>query len=123
MIYTILKHSHMTLALLSIIGFVVRAYFSFYKPELLKIKVIKITPHIIDTFLLITAISLVLLMDYGLANWILAKIGALVIYIGLGIIVIKQIGPIYLRTILTFTAVLMFIYIASVAITKQVVPF
>ena len=123
MIYSILKHSHMTLALLSILGFLLRAYFSFNKPEVLKLKLVKIAPHVIDTLLLIMAFSLIFIMDYGFASWILAKIVALFVYIGLGIVVIKQIGSIPVRITSVVLALLCFVYIASVAITKQVIPF
>ena len=123
MIYPILKHSHMMFALLSISFFLIRAYFSFSKPELLKIKAIKIAPHIIDTLLLIMAISLIFVLGVGLHTWIIAKIVALVFYIGFATIVIKQFGSITIRILACVMALLSFSYIVSVAITKQALWF
>jgi len=119
MLYTILKHSHMTFALLSILGFLLRAYFSFYRPELLKVKVVKIAPHIIDTFLLVMAVSLLFVTGYGLAGWVIAKIIALFFYIGFATLVIKQIGNMATRIIAVLFALMSFSYIVAVAITKQ----
>ena len=117
MLYSILKNSHMTLALLSITGFLLRAYFSFYKPTVLNIKIIKIAPHIIDTLLLVAAISLLVLLDYGFASWIIAKIILLVCYIGFGVIVIKRRGNLPIRIAALIMAIICFVYIAGIAFT------
>lgn len=94
-----------------------------YKPEILSHKWLKITPHIIDTLLLISGITLViqgnwLAGDYG---WIIAKITALFGYIGFGIIFMRCQNK---ARWLAFAGVLIcFAYIAAVAVSKQVLIF
>jgi uncharacterized membrane protein SirB2 len=88
-------------------------------PSILKKKVVDIAPHIINTLLLVSGIALVfqggwLSTSYG---WIVAKIIALLIYIGLGIITMRLRGA---NRWLAFTgAMVSLIYIGIVAVTKN----
>ncbi|MCK5881144.1 MAG: SirB2 family protein, partial [Sinobacterium sp.] len=61
--YMAFKHLHMTLALLSFIGFVVRSFWAAKGSSLLSNKWVKVVPHIIDTLLLLSAISLVIIIQ------------------------------------------------------------
>ena len=85
--YTTIKLIHITSAALSFIGFFIRGILMLKDSGLLNTKLVKISPHIIDTILLITAISLAILSSqYPLTqSWLSAKVLGLLIYIGLGL--------------------------------------
>jgi|TARA_B110000116_G_C16731220_1_gene533811 uncharacterized membrane protein SirB2 len=111
-----MKHLHLTFVALSLIGFCLRGFWMLNNSAKLQQKWVRITPHIIDTGLLASAI--VMLISYPLLPWqhpwLIAKIIALVAYIGLGTIAFKR----HNLTALIF-ALVTFIYISSVAITKS----
>ena len=114
-----IKILHLTFVLLSISSFVGRIYLAEKRPEMLEQKWIKIGPHIVNTFLLITGFTLVfqgswLSAEYG---WIIAKLIALVAYVGLGIVAIKSEGA--LRWKAFAGALACFVYIAIVAVSKH----
>lgn len=114
-----IKILHLTFILLSISSFVGRIYLAEKSPEMLEQKWIKIGPHVVNTFLLITGFTLVfqgswLSAEYG---WIVAKLIALVAYVGLGIVAIKSQGE--LRWKAFAGALACFVYIAVVAVTKN----
>lgn len=114
-----IKIFHLAFILLSISSFVGRVYLAEKQPEMLKQKWINIGPHIINTFLLLTGFTLVfqgswLSAEYG---WIIAKLIALVAYVGLGVVAIKSEGP--LRWKAFAGAIACFIYIAAVAASKS----
>jgi len=110
----------MTLAIISISGFMVRGLLAINQHPAVKQRWIRIVPHIIDTLLLIAAIYLA----YSLrANpmtqpWLAAKIIALVVYIGLGTQVIKMKGSITSQWLCYVLAIATFIYIGLVAVFK-----
>ena len=88
-------------------------------PAILKQKSFKMAPHVIDTLLLISGIALVfqggwLSTDYG---WIVAKIVALLGYIGLGVVVMHNRGTV--RWLAFAGAMACFVYIGIVAVTKN----
>lgn len=119
--YPLLKHSHMTFALISICGFLLRAYWSFYKPALLQLKPIKILPHINDTLLLLTALGLAFSLSLSPHNqpWLAGKILFLVFYIGFGMVALKPKYTPPIRLLAMTMALLTFISIAVMAFSKQ----
>lgn len=115
--YLLIKHLHVTAAALSILFFILRAYWSVTENGLLQKKFVKITPHIIDTVLLIAAIMLSMLLGPAAAQpWVLTKIILLIAYIGIGTIAIKRGRTPKSRAIAAVVAVLIFIYIVGVAL-------
>ena len=124
MTYTAIKHLHMTLAVLSICGFMLRAAMKFYSPLLLHKRWFKITPHAIDTLLLCCAVYLCISSNqYPLTvNWLTAKVAGLFCYIGFGI-VLMRLARTKKQQILALTgAIFSFSYIVIVAITKNPYP-
>ena len=114
-----IKIFHLTFVLLSILSFVGRVILSETHPAMLKQKSIKVAPHIINTLLVISGITLVfqggwLSTDYG---WIIAKIVALLGYIGLGVIAMRNRGTV--RWLAFVGAMASFAYISIVAVTKN----
>ena len=118
--YLILKTIHMSCALLSISGFLLRGYWMIQESPLLDLKPVKILPHIVDTLLLLSAIGMLFILGFGLLyqGWLLHKVGLLIVYIVLGMIAL---GNKYSRSkkISAFiAAVLVFFYIVGIAISK-----
>ncbi|MDD5323031.1 MAG: SirB2 family protein [Methylococcales bacterium] len=118
-----IKMFHLTFVLLSIFSFVGRVILSETHPAILKQKLFKITPHIIDTLLLLSGIALVFQGGWLYANygWIIAKIAALFGYIGLGVVVMHNRGTI--RWLAFIGAMACFVYIGIVAVTKNALFF
>ena len=115
--YMLIKHLHVTAAALSILFFVVRAYWSVSENALLQKKVVKIAPHVIDTVLLVAAILLAMMLGPAASQpWVLTKIVLLIAYIGVGTIAIKRGRTPRTRAIAAIVAVAIFAYIVGVAI-------
>lgn len=118
-----IKILHLTFVLLAIASFVSRVLLLEVRPELLNQKAFKIAPHVIDTLLLLSGITLVfqgqwLSADYG---WIVVKIIVLLGYIGLGVVTMHSQGT---KRWLAFAgAIACFIYIGIVAVTKHALFF
>ncbi|MGR9116548.1 MAG: SirB2 family protein [Gammaproteobacteria bacterium] len=118
-----IKHIHMLMVVLSFSGFAGRVILAEINPHVLKSKWIKIVPHIIDTLLLLSGVALVFIGSWLSADysWIIAKFIALLVYIGLGVLALRSQGKI--RWVAFTCAVLCFLYIARVAVSKQALFF
>jgi uncharacterized membrane protein SirB2 len=82
-------------------------------------KLLKIIPHINDTFLLVTGISLAYLANFNPVEqpWLMAKIIALVLYIVFGMVALKKSG---IQSIIGYIlAVLMIVFMIFTAINKM----
>ncbi len=89
--YPMLKHLHMTLAMISILGFVLRSVWLFTNSQLINKKPVKILPHIIDTLLLVSGLTLMIITTQypSLFNWVTMKLVFIVAYIAFGICTFK----------------------------------
>jgi uncharacterized membrane protein SirB2 len=116
--YPALKHSHALLAVISILLFQFR-YWVFAVKARQPGKIYKIAPHVIDTLLLATGITVAFVVGYTLGNspWLTAKIVALFFYVGFGVLAMRGRGQ--MRWVGYLLATLTFIYIAAVAVTKN----
>ena len=81
--YLIIKHLHVTFAVLSLCGFLLRGFWMMQESALLQARVTRILPHINDSLLLLTAVVLVVMSrQYPLVvGWVTIKIGLLLLYI------------------------------------------
>ena len=122
--YLALKHIHLTFVALSLLAFFVRGLWLFMNSSMLSKKWVKILPHIISTILLVSGIVLAvhLSMSPGSQPWLMAKIVGLIAYIGLGVAAFKVPNPV-VRKLLWISALIVFAYIVSVAITKNPLGF
>lgn len=123
--YLALKHVHMSFVALSGGLFVLRGIWMLLRSPLLERRWTRIVPPIIDTGLLVSAISLAVWShQYPLQqNWLTAKIAALIVYIALGTVALKPGRPMGVRAAALASAIVTFLYIVSVATTKQPLPF
>lgn len=90
--YIALKHSHMLLALVSVLLFYTRAFARIKQLKLAKNKLLFIGSHSVDTLLLISAVALAVMLGLSPHNqpWLLEKILLVVAYIVVGILMARQ---------------------------------
>jgi uncharacterized membrane protein SirB2 len=123
--YLAVKHLHMSCAALSIFLFFLRGIWMLRDSPRLGQRWVKSVPHIVDSVLLASAITMVVWSgQYPFAQpWLGAKVVALVVYIGLGVVALKPGRPKAVRAAAFGLAMLTVAYIVEVALTRQVVPF
>jgi len=120
--YTLIKVIHMTCAMLSVLGFLGRGILKIQGSAIVEKKLVKILPHVIDTVLLVSAITLVIMSGQypWVAPWVGAKIVGLVAYIGLGVVVMRTAKTQQIRIIAFALALVTAAYIFMVAGTKTI---
>ncbi|WP_372761366.1 SirB2 family protein [Pseudoalteromonas sp.] len=115
--YLAIKHSHMAIAMLSIILFYVRSFSRIGSGKLAKNKLLFIGSHSIDTLLLVSAIVLMAVAKINPfeQSWLLEKIVLVVIYIAVGIISAKQTNTVakIALTVLNTVVILAIGYLAT----------
>jgi uncharacterized membrane protein SirB2 len=119
--YLTVKHLHMSLAFLSGGFFAVRGLWMLMDSPWLHKRWVKTVPHIVDAALLASAIVLaVWISQYPLAHgWLTAKVTALIAYILFGVIALRPGRPKAVRAAAFGAALLSFIYIVGVAMSKN----
>ncbi|MDD7973472.1 SirB2 family protein [Roseinatronobacter alkalisoli] len=122
--YLALKNIHLTFVVLSLLAFFIRGIWLFMNSSMLSKKWVKILPHVISTILLVSGIVLAvhLSMSPGSQPWLMAKIIGLIAYIGLGVAAFKVPNP-NARKLLWISALIVFAYIVSAAISKNPLGF
>lgn len=123
--YNAIKHFHMGCAAMSGSLFLLRGYWMLSNPARLRQRWVRTAPHLIDTALLASALTMVVLSaQYPFVQgWLTAKVLALLLYIVLGTIALKRGKTRAVRATAFAAAVTAFVYIGSVAFTRQVWPF
>ena len=116
-----MKNLHMTFALLSISGFLLRGIWMMRSSALLQHPISRIAPHIIDALFLVSGITLVVQKNLAVMqnNWLLAKFVGLAFYIALGAIALRRGRTMRVRTAAFIAALLSFAYIVGAAINKS----
>lgn len=119
--YTVVKLVHQSAVALSFAGFFARGAGSLAGAAWVSSRAANSLPHVIDSVLLLSALTLAWLIGANpLATpWLLAKIGALLVYIGLGVVALRPALPRGVRAAAWLLALATFGYIVSVAITKR----
>lgn len=119
--YPLLKNLHLTLAALTLSGFLLRAYWMAVGSDKLLLPVVRVLPHIVDTLFLLSGVGLIGLLHLPLLQspWLIAKLTALVLYIVLGTIALKRGRTMRVRKVAFVLALLTFTYIVGVAISKS----
>jgi uncharacterized membrane protein SirB2 len=120
--YLTLKLVHMSCAMLTIAGFLVRGYWMMTDSALLQNRATKIAPHIIDTLFLLSGVAIIYVLNIQVMAqpWLLAKFAGLIVYIALGVIALRPGRSAQIRAIAFVAAVSVFAYIVGVAVTKSV---
>ena len=116
-----IKFIHVSCVILSFAGFFLRGIWMMMDSPRLKLRWVKITPHIVDTFLLTSAVILAMQMVISPFDhhWLMAKIIALLFYIGIGTVALKEGRSKKTRVSAWLLALAVFLYIVSVAMSKS----
>ena len=119
--YSVLKLVHVSAAVISISGFVLRGLWMLRGSTLLEHRLVRVLPHVIDTLLLLSGIALVWLMQLQVTGqpWLMAKLFAVVIYIGLGMVALRRGRTLAVRAVAFCLALATFAYIAGLALSKS----
>jgi len=122
--YLDIKHLHISLVTLSGVLFLLRGLLMLKSSKALQMKTLRIAPHIIDTGLLIAGVSLAVMLGLKPSEtpWIMAKLIALIVYIGLGTIAIKRGKNLAIRASAFVAALATFGYMIAVAVSKNPIP-
>ena len=120
--YLVVKHLHITFAVISGSFFLLRGIWMLLDSSLLQRRWVKVVPHVVDTLLLITALIMVFWSgQYPFVQaWLTAKVVALIVYIGLGTMALKRGKTEAARVTALLAALAVFAYIVAVALTRQV---
>ncbi|MGF1703900.1 SirB2 family protein [Photobacterium makurazakiensis] len=91
--YTAVKHLHMIAIALSVLLFVVRYCLMMANSTLNEKKFLKITPHVVDTVMLLSGIALILITGFmpftEAGSWLTQKLSCVLAYIALGFFTLK----------------------------------
>lgn len=122
--YLLLKAVHTGSVAASYALFVVRGIWMIARPQLLERTWVRVVPHVVDTMLLASAIALAItIRQYPfVANWLTAKVLALVLYVALGTIALRGAKSKRVRVAAWLAAQIVFGYIIAVALTHKPLP-
>lgn len=119
--YLAVKHVHMTCAALSGSFFALRGIWMLRGSAMLQRRWVRIAPHVIDTLLLGSALTMVVWSGQYpfVMPWLTAKVLALILYIVLGTIALKRGKTRTVRAAAYAGALVTFLYIVRTALTRQ----
>lgn len=119
-----LKTLHMTLAALTFASFTLRGIGMLRDAPWRRQRWVRVMPHIVDTLLFATGIALMIaIRQYpGEVPWITAKLTAVLVYIGLGMIALRFGPDRRVRAAAWLAALVVFGYIYAVAVTREPLP-
>ena len=125
MAFVLLKQLHLTTLAVTLALFILRGVWMMTASPRLQARWVRILPHVNDTLLLTSGIGLAVLMQqYPLLHgWLTAKFFALILYIVLGTVALKRGKTRGQRIAAWIAALLVFGYMASVAVTHDPSPF
>ncbi len=119
--YEALKWLHVASVAASGAGFLARGALMLADSPLLRMRVVRVVPHVVDTVLLASAIALAVLARLSPLQhtWLATKIIALLLYIFLGTVALKRGRTRRGRATAFAAAVAVFAYIVSVALQRD----
>jgi len=121
MSYLALKHLHVTCVVLSGLGFALRGWWMLNDSPLLKARLTRVVPHVVDTLLLGSALVMAWQSSqYPFAQgWLTAKFFGLLAYILCGTMALKRARTKGQRVLFFALALLAYAYIVGVALTRN----
>lgn len=117
--YLYFKQFHVLAAWTSLFGFVLRGIWMLRGSPLLHHRMSRILPHVLDTALLGSALMMVWQLSPNVPGWLYAKIPGVLAYIVLGSFALKRAPTKKARVICLLAAIVVFLWVASVAVTKS----
>ncbi|MFA6015638.1 MAG: SirB2 family protein [Gallionellaceae bacterium] len=124
MSFIAIKLLHISCVILSYTLFFLRGIWMLRASPVLQQRWVKIVPHLIDSVLLGSAITLAIMLGISpfSAPWLLAKIIALLLYIVLGSIALKRGKTWRMRLFAWLAAQCVFLYIVLTALSHNPLP-
>jgi uncharacterized membrane protein SirB2 len=121
-LYFAVKHLHLTLVAVSVLFFVVRFVLHMRASSIMDKKFVKIAPHVIDTFLLLSGLALCFIIQQFpfVEPWLTEKIIAVAAYIALGMMAFKADRSKLFRFFAFIGAIGWVVFAAKIAVFKQV---
>ena len=119
--YGALKILHVSSVMLSISGFLLRAYLMLRRSPLADQRWVQNVPHLIDTVLLASALGMVWVggrQVFG-ESWLAAKIGFLLAYIVCGALALKRAPSERSRRVFLVVALILLANIVTIALTRN----
>lgn len=125
MSYATIKIIHVSSVIVSYLLFSLRSMWMLQGSAAMQRRWVKVMPHVVDTVLLISAITLAIRINQDPIHdsWLSAKVGGLVLYIVLGMTALKYGKTRKMRILALIAAQIVFLYIVLVALTKSPMPF
>lgn len=119
--YATIKLIHQSAVVLSGLGFAVRGIGSLSGAQWTLSRLAKSLPHMVDTVLLLSAVTLAAMLHRNPAHapWLMAKILGLLLYIGLGMVALRPRFGWKTRATACALALVVLAWIASVAMLKN----
>jgi len=120
-VYSALKIIHVSFAIFSIAGFILRGVWMFGHSANLHRRIVRVAPHVVDTAFLISGIWLVVTLHLVVREqaWLIAKLVALILYIVFGAIALRWGRSMQIRAAAFVAALSAYLYIAGVALSKS----
>ena len=124
MSFQLLKALHIFLVISTYTLFVLRGIWSLNGSAIMKKRWIGIAPHVVDTFLLTSALALAYtLRQYPFVDaWLTAKVAGLLLYVALGFVALHERWNKTVRFVAWLAAQAVFACIVLVAITHNPLP-
>ena len=121
MSYLALKHLHVTCVVLSGLGFALRGLWMLNDSPLLRARLTRVVPHVVDTLLLGSALLMAWQSgQYPFAQgWLTAKFFGLLAYILCGTMALKRARTKGRRVVFLVLALLAYAYIVGVALARN----
>lgn len=121
----LIKTIHVSTVILSYALFFTRGVWMIRRSAQLQRRWVRIVPHVIDTLLLASGVTLaVLIHQYPLVDgWLTAKLAGLIVYIGLGLVALRLGRRRGTRIGAWIAAQGVSFYIVAVAVSRNPLPF
>ncbi|WP_087019350.1 SirB2 family protein [Thaumasiovibrio subtropicus] len=124
--YMALKHTHLLLIVLSAVLFIFRFGLKVTDSPLLQKRALKIAPHAIDTFLLLSGVALVMLTGFmpftPAGEWLTTKLSCVLAYIALGVFAFRSHSRLF-QTFCFLGAMGWLVMAYNIAVTKSTTLF
>jgi len=119
--YLTVKTIHMTCALISLTGFLFRAYLMLIESKWQHHKLVLVLPHVIDTFFLLSGATMAFMVNFGFFSqiWLTTKVTLLMLYLLFVSLTLNRGKTRRIRIVSFFLAIFTFGYIVGIAVNKS----
>jgi|Laugrespbdmm15sn_2_1035079.scaffolds.fasta_scaffold46637_2 uncharacterized membrane protein SirB2 len=119
--YLTVKTIHMTCALISLTGFLFRAYLMLIESKWQHHKLVLVLPHVIDTFFLLSGATMAFMVNFGFFSqiWLTTKVTLLMLYLLFVSLTLNRGKTRRIRIASFFLAIFTFGYIVGIAVNKS----